>query len=256
MVHFGRRGFLTLVFKAGVLFAVSSLATWLISPALLRGQDEASGQGRTGKSHPVFARVKAKSSKELKGEAKRAAVNIARNSEDVKNVLRRVNGRMPAEDDEFLAFDHIVDVDGREYELLAVGFPARGERDSIVALYQFSEPVERLLSGAFTYVVQRRDGGSILRLAAISVNGADATDSLRASEGSHCGGCVDPWWGPWDYEYPVCLWWDWYCVADCVLGCSRRSFPYNVICALAAFSICMLACCGEWGHICASCGYF
>jgi len=211
--------------------------------------------GQGGKE-VTSGRMKAKSSKELKGEAKRAAVNIARNSEDVKNVLRRVNGRMPAEDDEFLAFHHIVDVDGREYELLVVGFAAKGKQDYFVALYQFSELVERFLTGAFTYVAQSRDGRRVLRLVAISVNGADATDSLRASEGSHCGGCVDPWWGLWDYEYPVCIEFDWYCYGICVGSCTLLPYPLSAVCYITAIFLCAQVCCIQWGHICASCGYF
>lgn len=235
--------------RGGLALVLSAIGLTFLSKTPLLS---AAGQVPTN----IFTRMRYRGKRELIGNEEEQAVGRAKQSADVKNVVKDINGMVPAKSGDFMAVLHTVEIEGRELELLAVGFLSDDNQRVAVAYYELSEPVDRFLSGAFGY----RELDDRALLVAASVNGKGATGTVAAGLGSHCGGCVDAWFGPWDYEYPICLQTDTGCYNRCVTACSAVCCslcpPYCIVCVLTCEPGCFQTCCIQWRHICTSCGYF
>ena len=239
-----RRGFLkrATLFVAGLFFFPQF------------GVPDRPDQARRRPRHP-FEGIRIKSSRELKGAEKARAVRQALRSRDVRNVVEETGVALDAA--QAIAVRH--ELEGGN-TLLAVAVAT--QREALI-YHELAETLvdrgARFKSQAMVLAVEEETA----RLLSVSVNGrppqaGDGQAVGMETTSDPCGGCVDPIWGPWQYESVDCTSTNWQCVIErcgaCSIPCSAGLTPPCITCLLAwcPYWVCC-GCCNAWETVCIWC---
>lgn len=120
----------------------------------------------------------------------------------------------------------------------------------VVVHYELARPVAHFRTGTSVFALEKES----LKTVATIINGQETEVSLASDP---CGGCVDPWNGPWTYESPGCSSYSYsclfYCCGPCGVACVPFGSPSCLACVFIWCPICSVSCCSEWTSYCAAC---
>jgi len=247
-----RRDFLKLLSGS---FLGGALAKWF--PAM-RVAEAASEEGKTPPPWRPFQSMKIVDSREVLGRRKEVIVKETVARPDFRNVV----DKRPVDFDlgEVKVVEHVL-ADGNHLWAIAVPLGKR----QMVAYYGVEKPViakaERGREVRFESEARLLQiGEKKVSLLTLSVNGrlVQPKKSVGPKSGDPCGGCVDPLWGPWEYQSWVCYSYDLGCMGRCCGGCVVPCLSGNevacLICVGVWCPICSSSCCKSGGMGCVSCG--
>jgi len=227
-----------------------------------------------GPKHPLHG-IQIRESEEVKGPEKDFLVSKVLQSQDVQNVLREA----PLKFNPTMAIivRHTLDTGNT---LLAVSIPM--EKGALI-YYELANPLAerdpkgrgyKSLYKSQAMLLGFEPENETVKLISTSVNG-HLVSPLPREAGviplgtPPCGGCYDPYNGPWEYDSAYCSSWNVSCLIGCgvtvcgfcVLHCAQCISTGNpwacancIACVFACPACPVFFCCQQWEAMCTSCG--
>lgn len=250
-------------------------------------------KAKTRRSWHLLQSIAVRETNELTGAEKDLILQKAMQATDVTSVLQEFNGKLSLGD--AVVVRHTLDIRPSDesirllgeknstradagVHLLTVVIPQNGAESEGALIYrEVDKPLAKRgkRGDAWRYkseamAIVRK--GEVAELVAASVNGRLIYPKAPFQQGEpgleqNCGGCVDPLWGPWEYDSANCTSWNWNCLIGCGTGCGvcgiqcaeclATGNPWAcgkcIACALAC-GWCADRCCQHWQPTCTYCG--